>query len=80
MTTITLKNIPDELYTQLKESAAKHRRSVNSEVIFWLERMLATPAIDVEATLTRARQLREEAAIYITSTEELDAMINEDRP
>ncbi len=35
--TITLKNIPDALYVSLKASAARNRRSLNSEVIARLE-------------------------------------------
>jgi plasmid stability protein len=80
MTTITVKNIPDELYEQLKQSAAQHRRSVNSEIIYWLERVLSAPKVDVEATIARARLLREEAALYITSNEEIDTFKHEGRP
>lgn len=79
VSTITLKNIPDELYQQLKESAARHRRSVNSEIIYWLERVVGAPTVDVEATLGRARQLREEAGLYITSDDELRALKDEGR-
>ncbi len=79
MTTITVKNIPDELYEQLKQSATRHRRSVNSEIIFWLERVVGAPKVDVEGTLAKARALREQAALYITSTDELEHVINEGR-
>ena len=40
MATITLKNIPDEIYSQLKKTAQRHRRSLNSEIIVCLERSL----------------------------------------
>jgi len=33
MATLTIKNIPDEVYAQLKQRAARRRRSVNSEVM-----------------------------------------------
>ncbi|MDQ3254247.1 MAG: Arc family DNA-binding protein, partial [Acidobacteriota bacterium] len=33
MATLTIKNLPDDLYQQLKRTAAQHRRSINSEVI-----------------------------------------------
>ena len=36
-TTLTLKNIPDAVYTRLKDSADAHRRSLNGEAIFCLE-------------------------------------------
>jgi hypothetical protein len=39
-TTLTLKNIPDEVYERLKLSAEVHRRSMNSEAIVCLETAL----------------------------------------
>ncbi len=33
MATLTLKNVPDDLYRRLKEQAAAHRRSLNQEAI-----------------------------------------------
>jgi len=36
-TTLTLKNIPDELYERLKSAAELNRRSLNSEAIVCLE-------------------------------------------
>ena len=38
MATLTLKNVPEKLHKRLKESAAQHRRSINSEAICCLER------------------------------------------
>lgn len=38
--TITLKNIPDAIYEQLKQAAEAHHRSLNSEVIACLETQL----------------------------------------
>ena len=37
-TTLTLKNIPDEVYERLKHSAALHRRSLSSEAIVCLRK------------------------------------------
>jgi plasmid stability protein len=59
MPTITLKNIPPDLYQRLKESAAANRRSINSEVITHIERGVRGRKVDPEALLTRARQLRQ---------------------
>ncbi len=33
MPTLVLRNVPDDLYQQLKETAAKHRRSMTQEAI-----------------------------------------------
>ena len=38
MATIAIKGIPDDVYEHLDQSAAAHRRSINSEVIVCLER------------------------------------------
>ena len=46
MLTLTLKNIPAHLHASLKESAAKHRRSLNSEILTRLERDVAAPKVD----------------------------------
>ena len=51
MPTITLKNIPEKLYERLKESAADHRRSLNSEIIVRLEHALLSARIDPDAFL-----------------------------
>lgn len=47
MTTLTLKNIPEELHALLKESAEKNRRSLNSEILVRLEGAFGAPALDV---------------------------------
>jgi antitoxin FitA len=46
--TVTLKNIPDPVYLRLKESAAAHHRSLNSEVIACLERVLLPARVSPE--------------------------------
>jgi hypothetical protein len=46
MTTLTLKNIPEELHARLKESAEKNRRSLNSEILMRLESAFAVPVVD----------------------------------
>ena len=63
MATLTVKNIPDELYERIKQSAAEHRRSINSEIIVCLERALASRRMDPDALLARADALRERAAL-----------------
>jgi len=46
MLTLTLKNIPRELHTRLKESAERNRRSLNSEILTRLESDFAVPPVD----------------------------------
>jgi plasmid stability protein len=57
-TTLTLKNIPDEIYLRLKDLAAAHRRSLNSEAIMCLESALVHHKISPAERLERARELR----------------------
>jgi len=57
-TTITLKNIPDHIYESLKQAAEAHHRSINSEVISCLERVLLPTPINQDERLARARQIR----------------------
>jgi plasmid stability protein len=40
MPALTIKNIPDDVYRRLKESARLNRRSLNGEAIVLLERSL----------------------------------------
>ena len=59
MATLTLKNVPDDLYAQLKARAAEHRRSLNREAILCLEGALSDHARRPTAsTLTSLRRSR----------------------
>ena len=55
MLSLTLKNIPEDLHARLRDSAARNRRSLNSEILARLESDFAAPAVDAEA---HARALR----------------------
>lgn len=57
-TSITLKNIPEDIYKSLKQAADTHHRSINSEVIFCLEQVLLPSKIEQDQRLTRAREIR----------------------
>ncbi|HNT40416.1 MAG TPA: Arc family DNA-binding protein [Rubrivivax sp.] len=57
-TTLTLKNIPDEVYQRLKASAESNRRSLNSEAIVCLESVLIPGRVAVSERLAKARALR----------------------
>lgn len=46
MLTLTLKNVSEELHAFLMESAAKNRRSLNSEIMARLEREASVPTVD----------------------------------
>jgi plasmid stability protein len=56
--TLTLKNIPEDVYRRLKLSAEAHRRSLNSEAIVCLESVLTPTRLPPSERLARARALR----------------------
>ena len=67
MATMTIKNLPEELYDALKGQAERHRRSINSEAIVCLERALRSSRIAPELLVTQARELRARTAdLYVT--------------
>lgn len=80
MPSITIKNIPADLYERLKEAARTHRRSINSEVIVCIEKAVGTRKRDVEAILARAEALREKTAEYTITDDEINAAKRDGRP
>jgi len=72
MPTITVKNIPDDLYAHLKELANLNHRSINSEIIVCIEQALHSRKISPETVITRARQLREKTAKYTITDDEFN--------
>jgi len=79
-TTLTLKNIPDEVYERLKASAEAHRRSLNSEAIVCLEAVLLPGRVDPGERIARARALREVLPKGKFKARDIDAMKREGRP
>jgi antitoxin FitA len=78
-TTLTLKNIPDEVYERLKASAAANRRSLNSEAIVCLEKALRPNKVSVEERLRRVDELRKRIKGPGLTMEEIDAFKREGR-
>jgi antitoxin FitA len=79
-TTLTLKNIPDEVYAQLKQSAEAHRRSLNGEAIVCLEAALLPTNIKTSERLARARELRNALSPKTFKARDIDAFKREGRP
>jgi plasmid stability protein len=78
-TTLTLKNIPDELYGRLKAAAEAHRRSLNSEVLVCLESVLLPQRVSVEDRLSKARALRSTLSAGDFNAEDITRMRTEGR-
>lgn len=72
MPAITVKNIPDSLYSQLKQSAKMHHRSINSELIVCLEKALIPQKISSDQLLANARGIRARFADFKVSDEDLN--------
>ncbi len=58
MPTITLKKIPDELYERLRTAAKANRRSINNQVLTYLEEALMSTRVDPEELLARIREVQ----------------------
>ena len=80
MATITVKDIPHELYRRLKTAAASNRRSINREIISRIEQSLRVRRVTANEILARVRLRQagyEERALSIG---EIDAARREGRP
>ena len=80
MATVTVKNIPEELYGQLKVVAAANRRSINSEIIICIERRFLSSRPDVGELLQKARILRQLTSVNPISDEMFDEAKMSGRP
>jgi len=80
MASVTIKNIPDELYEQLKLSASAHHRSINSELIVCLERVLMPTKVSAEERLASAKELRNRVNAKQIDVSELDEVKRAGRP
>lgn len=58
MPTLTIKNVPDPVVKRLKQQAAAQHRSLNYQVISYLEQMTHSVPVDADALLARARAIR----------------------
>jgi len=80
MPTFTLKNIPQDLYDRLKQSADAHRRSINSELLVCVERALGVRAADPEELLAQARAARRAVGGVPLTAAEVTAAKRQGRP
>lgn len=78
MASLTLKDIPKGLHQQLRERAARHRRSLSQEALACLEQAVAGERLDPDALLATARRLR--ARVKTVRQRELDGWVQQGRP
>ena len=82
MATLTIKNLPDEIYARLTKTAKRNRRSLNGEAIVTLEQGLQFAQPDLATTLERVRRNRatlKEKGVWLTD-KIIDQAKNEGRP
>jgi plasmid stability protein len=80
MATITVKNIPDELYARLKAVAARNRRSINGEIIRRIERSLTPRRVPTEQLLARIGRLHDSFEDRTFTIEQIEEARHEGRP
>lgn len=78
-TNITIRDIPDEVYEKLKQQAELHHRSINSEVIYYLKRIVQSHRPDPEQIIARAKNLKKQAKGSL-SMKQIQQAIGEGRP
>tara|TARA_Y100000592_G_scaffold6024_1_gene8765 strand:+ start:100 stop:342 length:243 start_codon:yes stop_codon:yes gene_type:complete len=79
MATVTFKNIPDDLYEQLKQAANAHHRSVNSELIHCLEKTYKPTRLSATELANRAGELRLRVAAKQLDIDEITSAKNQGR-
>lgn len=80
MAAITLKNIPDSLYRQIKKSAKDNFRSMNNEMLFRLKLALEAKSINPEKLISRIEKFQKRLVMKELTDELLSTAKNEGRP
>lgn len=79
MANVTFKNIPDDLYEQLKQAANAHHRSVNSELIHCLEKTYKPTRFSAAELADKAAELRDHVTVSRLDFDEINAAKNQGR-
>lgn len=79
MPSITIKNIPQELYEKLKIAASLNHRSLNNEMINCLESVLMPRRLSVTDKLLRAKRIRTQFSADVFAPDEIKKAIEEGR-
>jgi len=79
MPALTIKNIPEDLYNELKHVAELHHRSINSEVIICLKHSLFPKKTSTEDVLSNIQALRSQIATNVVSVDEIQQAISQGR-
>jgi len=78
-TNITIRDIPDDVYEKIKKQAELHHRSINSEVIVYLKKLVKSIRRDPDQVISRAKKLKQKAKGTV-SMDEIQQVIDQGRP
>jgi plasmid stability protein len=78
MATLHIRNVPDELYERLKESAETKRRSLSAQVVVLLNEAMASPKPSQAELLERLRRLRS-SVVLPPNVPDSTVLLREDR-
>ncbi|PIE74448.1 MAG: DNA-binding protein [Deltaproteobacteria bacterium] len=80
MPNITVKNIPESAYETLKQIAAAHHRSINSEIVHLIEKSTSCKPVNLRQHIAFARQFREKTRKVLLTEEIISQCKTEGRP
>ena len=79
MANITVKNIPDDLYKNLKYYAAMNHRSMNNEIIVCIEKAIKSRRIEKTQFLNKIKRLRKQIKLPFLTDDVLSNIKEEGR-
>jgi len=78
MASLTLKDIPAGLHEELRQRAARNRRSLSQEALACLEQATAGERVDPDQVLAQARRLR--VGVKRVNERDLRTWVTQGRP
>lgn len=78
-TNITIRDIPNEVYQKIKEQAELHHRSINSELIYHLTKIVSSQIVNPDELIAKAKHIKMRASGTV-SIDELQQYIDSGRP
>jgi plasmid stability protein len=80
MASLTVKNIPEDLYDKLKQRAKANQRSVNKEIIVCIQEAVESRRIDPDKFLARIEALHSRISAPLLTDKLLRRARTEGRP
>ncbi len=79
MKTLTIKNIPDDVYQKLQKNAEVNQRSIHDEVLFLIKLALMKRPVGSETNLELAYPAHEIATGHPVTADKIEEMIDDGR-